>query len=835
MFQNISKDFEENQNQNEDVELNKEGRAKGIVEESFNKKQIVLYIISFMLSFVCIGQDSELAPFGIAIIAATLSNYKPIGILSIVVTIGTAIAFGGENVLSFMLTLLILLAGILIKSPRYEEESNEKRKLGFRVFLSCILVQAGGMVFKDFLMYDLLLGIIYSICAFIFYKIFVNSITVLTSIGEKKAYSIEEVMGTSLLLAIAITSLQDLTIFGFSVRNVLCILIVLIMGWKNGILVGASTGIIIGSVLGIIADGEPTLIATYAISGMTSGIFSKFGKIGVILGFIIGNIILTYVGNGNIESIIMFQEILIAALGLLAVPKNIKINIQEMYPNTLLLPETIGRKLEENKDTIYKLNSMSETISQIARTYKEAAATIVDDKELKKQEIENLKIFQKELENGLEGLEENILFDDLYFTEEKGGNNIVQDIFELLINKEEIKKRELLEIFANHNNYILGYEIDEMNEDVEKDVMQIVKVINDAYRVSKLNFIWKKKLDENKKVVSNQLEEVSKAIGNLAGEIEVEEQIDEFELQKEQIKALLEEKEINIKGINMKQSKTGRIQVTLYTDTCENVDTPVCDIKKMSRVIEKILGQNVSLQKQNCGLRLNKPICSYTFISEDKQKITIGVAKATKSGSAISGDTSVQTRLQDGKYLLAISDGMGSGEKARKNSKMAIGMLEKLLSSGFDKDTSLRLINSTLNMAGDEEMYSTLDISILDLYAQKLEFIKNGACPTFIKNKKNVQILKSISLPTGIINDIDLVVYDKDLQDGDIIVMCSDGIVESSTNYSNKELWIQFLLEEIETEDSQKIADIILQEAIDNCYGMAKDDMTVMVAKISKR
>lgn len=835
MFQNISKDFEENQNQNEDVELNKEGRAKGILEESFNKKQIVLYIISFMLSFVCIGQDSELAPFGIAIIAATLSNYKPIGILSIVVTIGTAIAFGGENVLRFMLTLLILLVGILIKSPRYEEESNEKRKLGFRVFLSCILVQAGGMVFKDFLMYDLLLGIIYSICAFIFYKIFVNSITVLTSIGEKKAYSIEEVMGTSLLLAIAITSLQDLTVFGFSVRNVLCILIVLIMGWKNGILVGASTGIIIGSVLGIIADGEPTLIATYAISGMISGIFSKFGKIGVILGFIIGNIILTYVGNGNIESIIMFQEILIAALGLLAVPKNIKINIQEMYPNTLLLPETIGRNLEENKDTIYKLNSMSETISQIARTYKEAAATIVDDKELKKQEIENLKIFQKELENGLEGLEENILFDDLYFTEEKGGNNIVQDIFELLINKEEIKKRELLEIFANHNNYILGYETDEMNEDVEKDVMQIVKVINDAYRVSKLNFIWKKKLDENKKVVSNQLEEVSKAIGNLAGEIEVEEQIDEFELQKEQIKALLEEKEINIKGINMKQSKTGRIQVTLYTDTCENVDTPVCDIKKMSRVIEKILGQNVSLQKQNCGLRLNKPICSYTFISEDKQKITIGVAKATKSGSAISGDTSVQTRLQDGKYLLAISDGMGSGEKARKNSKMAIGMLEKLLSSGFDKDTSLRLINSTLNMAGDEEMYSTLDISILDLYAQKLEFIKNGACPTFIKNKKNVQILKSISLPTGIINDIDLVVYDKDLQDGDIIVMCSDGIVESSTNYSNKELWIQFLLEEIETEDSQKIADIILQEAIDNCYGMAKDDMTVMVAKISKR
>lgn len=841
MFQNISRDFEENQNQYEDVELNKEGRVKSILEGSFSKKQIILYIISFMLSFVCIGQDSELAPFGIAIIAAVLSNYKPIGILSIIVTIGTAIAFGGQNVLTFMLTLLILLVGILIKPPRYEEEANEKRKLGFRVFLSCILVQAGGMIFQDFMVYNLLLGIIYSICAFIFYKIFVNSITVLTNIGEKKAYSIEEVMGTSLLLAIAVTSLQDLSIFSFSIRNVLCILIVLVMGWKNGILVGASTGVTIGAVIGIIAEGEPILVATYAISGMIAGIFSKFGKIGVIVGFIIGNVVLTYVGNGNTTSIIMFQEILIAALGLLAVPKSIKINIQDMYPNTPLLPETTGRNLEENKDTIFKLNSMSETISQIARTYKEAAATIVDDKELKRQETENIKIFQKELENNLEGLEENILFDDLYFSEEskeEANNTLIEDIFEKLIHKEELTKQQLLDIFADHNNYIIGFEADEVNDEVEKDVMQIVKAINDAYRVSKLNFIWKKKLDENKKVVSNQLEEVSKAIESLADEIEENDQIseiDEFEIQKEQIRELLEEREVILKGITIKKAKTGRIQVTLYTDTCENVDTPVCDIKKMSRIISKVIGQNVSIQKQNCGLRLKKPTCSYTFITEDKQKVSIGVAKATKNGSKISGDTSVQTRLEDGKYLLAISDGMGSGEKARKNSKMAIGMLEKLLSSGFEKDTSLRLINSTLNMAGDDEMYSTLDMSILDLYAQKLEFIKNGACPTFIKNKRNVQILKSVSLPAGIISDIDLVVYDKDLQDGDIIVMCSDGIIESTTQYANKELWVQFLLEELETEDSQKIADIILQEAIDNCYGMAKDDMTVMVAKISKR
>ncbi len=856
MFQNISKDFEDDQNLNEDVELNKKTRIKEILENSFTKKQIILYIISFMLSFVCIGGESNLAPFGIAVIASVLSNCKPIGILSIITMVGTGIAFGGQSVLYFALTLLVLLAGILIKPPRYEEDANEKRKLGFRVFFSCISIQILMLIFQGFdaiLIYDILLATIYSVCAFVFYKIFVNSITVLTNIGSKQAYSVEEVMGASLLIAIAITSLGDTSIFGFSLRNILCILIVLIMGWKNGILVGASSGVTIGAVIGIIADAEPTLVATYAISGMIAGIFSKFGKIGVILGFIIGNIILSYVANGNTSNLIVFQEILIASIGLLAVPKNIKINIQDMYPATPLLPETFDRNLEENKDTIYRLNSMSETISQIARTYKEAAATIVDEKELQKQELENLKIFQKELENNLEGLEENILFDDLYFqdevntdeygrtnttfNEEKANgmqNTIIEDIFNILLNKEEIDKQDLIKVFENHNNYILGF--DQENTEIEKDVMQMVKAINDAYRVSKLSFIWKKKIDENKKVVSSQLEEVSKAIENLASEMEENAKVEEsseYEAEKEEIRVLLEQRSIQIKNIRIKKMKSGRIQVTLYTDICKNVDKPVCDIKKMSKAISKAIGQEVILQKQECGLRLNKPTCSYEFISDDIQKISIGVAKITKADSKISGDTSVQTRLEDGKYLLAISDGMGSGQKARKNSKMAIAMLEKLLSSGFDKDTSLRLINSTLNMAEDGEMYSTLDISILDLYAKKLEFIKNGACPTFIKNKRNVEILKSISLPTGIMNDIDLVVYDKDLNDGDIIVMCSDGILESTTQYTNKELWLQFLLEEIQTEDSQKIADIILKEAIDNCYGKPKDDMTVMVAKIS--
>ena len=64
--------------------------------------------------------------------------------------------------------------------------------------------------------------------------------------------------------------------------------------------------------------------------------------------------------------------------------------------------------------------------------------------------------------------------------------------------------------------------------------------------------------------------------------------------------------------------------------------------------------------------------------------------------------------------------------------------------------------------------------------------------------------------------------------------MCSDGILESNSELTNKEIWVKELLENIETDDIQRIADILLQESIDNGLGVAKDDMTILIAKVEK-
>ncbi|MBR6033428.1 MAG: hypothetical protein IKP28_01585 [Clostridia bacterium] len=174
---------------------------------------------------------------------------------------------GIGELLTYILTSLVFITFSLIYRPKYENTvRNEKRKLGSHLIASIMLVQIFGLMFKTFYVYDLLTSILFAIITYIFYKIFTNSITVIKDYGAKTAFTIEEVLGASLILAIAISALFNFTIWGVSIKNILCILIVLVLGWKNGVLIGTTGGVTIGVVLGIIDKGDPMLIAVFALS-----------------------------------------------------------------------------------------------------------------------------------------------------------------------------------------------------------------------------------------------------------------------------------------------------------------------------------------------------------------------------------------------------------------------------------------------------------------------------------------------------------------------------------------------------------------------------------------
>ena len=237
----------------------------------------------------------------------------------------------------------------------------------------------------------------------------------------------------------------------------------------------------------------------------------------------------------------------------------------------------------------------------------------------------------------------------------------------------------------------------------------MMEAINSAFRISKMNFIWSERLNEEKRNFETQLNGVSKAISEIADNMENDlTQNDLFNEKREQITLLLKQKEILVQDLVINKKENDRYKIELYIEKNENEDVE----NIITNIISKVLEEKVILQEQNEIKSEN--LERYLLLSDDKYILDVGHSIAIKDNMSVSGDSIIQTKLKDGKCLIAISDGMGSGPEARKSSQIVTSMLKRLLNSGFERNTSVDLINANLLKVADD-VFATLDIAIVDL------------------------------------------------------------------------------------------------------------------------
>jgi stage II sporulation protein E len=210
-----------------------------------------------------------------------------------------------------------------------------------------------------------------------------------------------------------------------------------------------------------------------------------------------------------------------------------------------------------------------------------------------------------------------------------------------------------------------------------------------------------------------------------------------------------------------------------------------------------------------------------------------GVAKMGKNGQKISGDSFLMKTLPGGKEAAILSDGMGSGERALQESGMLVEMLEELLGAGFPVETALSMINTALVMGREEVRFSTVDMSIFDLYNGKCEFVKAGAAVTFLRTKDGVEHIRSESLPLGVIQRQQSEKETRQLESGDVVVMVSDGILDALPAGEQEHL-LDLMIGGSPLENPEELANYILDKVLELAAGKAGDDMTVLVAGIWK-
>ncbi|MBQ7798320.1 MAG: SpoIIE family protein phosphatase [Clostridia bacterium] len=245
-------------------------------------------------------------------------------------------------------------------------------------------------------------------------------------------------------------------------------------------------------------------------------------------------------------------------------------------------------------------------------------------------------------------------------------------------------------------------------------------------------------------------------------------------------------------------------------------------------MLEKVISKSVNLPMTVVEIEPTEfsDYYSVKLVRECGRDIVFGISNVTKTGSVSSGDSHSLIRLGNNKYLLALCDGMGSGENARKMSALTMGLVENFYKAGFEDEFIINNINNLLTIS-NQESFSTLDLCVIDLSKEIIDFIKLGATYGVIKREHYVEKVETGTLPLGVLGEVKPSISHCAVSNKDMIIMVTDGITDAFEDYENFAEFVNAIV----SINPQVVAQTILDEAILRNGSIAKDDMTVLVAR----
>ncbi len=400
--------------------------------------------------------------------------------------------------------------------------------------------------------------------------------------------------------------------------------------------------------------------------------------------------------------------------------------------------------------------------------------------------------------------------------------------YELCLGRERQYTFDMVtEIFRTVESY--GVELNvEVKRKIQKRCVQAPKFLRNSlevYKNAKQTLLWNQKLAKGREGCAVQLDSFAQMIQHATRELDASIFSDEY-LEKK-LKACFVRMGIKLLTTVFFVTEEGRyeIHVTVKAKKGEYITT-----KEVAQAISECSGRNMVLGKEERTV-LGEEYCTITCVEGPRYYTMQGIARIGKGCRKISGDSFSMLDLPGGKQGVILSDGMGAGESAYRESVMVVELLEELLNAGFPKETALQMLNTALVTGREEVRFSTVDMSVLDLYSGDCEFVKAGASLTFVIREDKIECIKSTSLPIGVISNLEIEKKERTLTDGDMIVMVTDGVVDALPA-GEQEFLLRMIIEGTKKTNPKEIAQHILEQVMECSRQVPLDDMTVLVVGI---
>ena len=271
----------------------------------------------------------------------------------------------------------------------------------------------------------------------------------------------------------------------------------------------------------------------------------------------------------------------------------------------------------------------------------------------------------------------------------------------------------------------------------------------------------------------------------------------------------------------------GRGRIGLYAYT----KSGCIKTQKMAEVIGETLGLSVVPARDERSIVAPKRMY-FVLYEQTAYTVLQGSAVLSKNKGEVSGDSFTMETVEDGRAVMAIADGMGTGTPAAGKSMMVIDFVERLFENGFEAEAIPDMINSAI-IETEADNPVTMDLATVDLNNGMGRIVKMGGAASYILRKGIVMILRPSSLPAGVLADVEADVWEEQFEDGVYVFMVSDGVVDCLPFY-DKESKLGEIIEIMKCRNPQNMAEHILSECRYFCGDENGDDMTVLVMGVWK-
>lgn len=679
----------------------------------------------------------------------------------------------------------------------------------------------------------------------------------------------EEVVALLILALGMVSGLGGWEWGGISALGVAGRLLILLAAAAGGSGAGAGVGAAVGLIPSLSSLILSPAIGYYALIGLLAGALRRYGKWGLALAFLIGTLTLSPYAADRVTLLGFLGETVLAVALFLALPGRLLAGLG--WRSSAGLPAANKKASSEGKKWRWivgqRLRRSARAMDELRRTFQDAVVTGAEE---------------DKLTQGVERLEREICRPcTLYrLCWEKNYYDTYRAFLGLLAAARmgPVEEKHLDKDTARRCSRT-------------RELLWLAEWWRESWQQQRW---WRQKVNEGRRILAYQAGGMASFLEQAATQVQSEVEFDadweqgisaqlkERRLPVSEVKVLKEPLEI-IVGLEVPGPVRAAPGLNDTEGGQEGAAGRLCGqsrlcLSQIVPLVGKLVGKPMTLDNRACG----PSTCNFSIVAAPPLKVRVGGAQACQEGKQICGDNWASFPLGSGRWALVVSDGMGSGSEAAQQSAKTIGLIREFLEAGLPAETAVRLANGSMLLTSQEDSFATIDLVILNLHSGEGEFIKVGALPSLVKRGRRVAMVRSPSLPAGILDQIEIHPVRYRLRSGDILCLFSDGVLDAARhNHSDRANkvangspaagslavgppatgpsatsprvaslsatmeadwgngedkgggggeWLPTFFRDLPPADAQAMAQVILQEALNHARGVAYDDMTVVVA-----